>query len=112
MASVIGRRTGFRRAGRTELGRRHDRCVPVITTDTSNIIAIIMATVIGRRTGFRRTGGTELGLWHDRCVSRAVPIITQLQLHWPTTLRQERPSSPLPSRPGRGPQDHFSTFQA
>ena len=40
-----------------------------------------MATVIGRRTGFRRTGGTELGLWHDHCVPRAVPIITQLQLH-------------------------------
>ena len=81
MASVIGRRTGFRRTGGTELGRRHDRCVPVITTDTSTIIAIIIATVFGRRTGFRRTRGTELGLWHDHCVPRAVPIITQLQLH-------------------------------
>ena len=63
------------------MGLRHDRCARVVTTDTSTIIAIIMATVIGRRTGFRRTGGTELGLWHDHCVPRAVPIITQLQLH-------------------------------
>ena len=28
MASVIGRRTGFRRTGGAELGRRHVRCVP------------------------------------------------------------------------------------
>ena len=45
---------------------------PVITTDTSTIIAVIMATVIGRRTGFRRTGRTEMGRRHDRCV----PVIT------------------------------------